>query len=832
MRLVQNLGGRWEVRKAGKGTAKALSATVPGDVYHDLLNAGEICDPFYRDNELALKWVWQADWSYSRTFAVDAALLRRQKVLLRCDGLDTLATIRLNGKIIAETNNQHRIWEFEVKKHLKPGKNLIVIDFTSAYNYAVKKQAERKLPGWWSSMCCAQFGWLRKSACNFGWDWGVKAVTCGIWRDITLVAFDAARLTDIMVEQEHSPNASVGLRITAAAEIATAKGLTARAAVQFEGKDVAAAVAAVKPGKKGAAAKLALTIGKPQLWWPNNMGAQPLYAVTVELLNAAGEVIDRQTKRIGLRTLRLDRHKDQWGESFQFVVNGVPFFAKGGNWIPVDGIMGRRSPADYRRLVQDCATANMNMLRVWGGGIYEDDAFYDACDELGICVWQDMMFACSTYPTFEKGFHDNVRAEITDNVRRIRHHASLALYNGNNEMEQGLVRDQWTDGSMSWKDYSVVFDKLLPEVIKAEDPQRDYWPGSPHSSVGDRADFNNPDNGDAHLWSVWHGKQPFEWYRTCTHRFNSEFGFQSFPEPRTVHGYTAPEDRNITSFVMEHHQRSGIGNATILHYMLDWFRLPASFDKLLWTSQILQGMAMTYACEHWRRSMPRGMGTLYWQINDNWPVASWSSIDYHGNWKALQYLAKKFFAPVLLSGLEDKEKKTIEVHLTNDNRKAIGGRYDWTATDVQGKVLAKGGKTVRSGINADKRIDTIKLDKVIAQSGERNLLVWLEFTPEGGQTLQSLVLFARPKHLELSRTPEIAVTARKTGAQTFHVTLSAKKPALWAWLELKDLSLRASDNFLHLRPGSKYEITVTTPCELSEGEFHKRLIVSSLVDTY
>lgn len=833
MMIEQDLGGKWQVSKTSKGgkALPALTGNVPGDVFADLLRAGEICDPFYRDNELALKWVWQADWSYSRAFTVEPALLARQKVLLRCEGLDTLATIRLNGKKIAETNNQHRIWEFEVKKLLKPGRNTLTVDFASAFNYVEKKQAERKLPGWWGHMCCAQFGWVRKSACNFGWDWGVKAVTCGIWRAIKLVAFDEGRLTGFLVEQEHGKK-SVDLRITADAELAGGKALTAQATVSVDGAEVASVTAPVKAGKAGAAVKLALTIAKPQLWWPNNMGAQPLYTVEVVLKNAAGEVLDRQSKRVGLRTLRLDRHKDQWGESFQFVVNGVPFFAKGGNWIPVDGVMGRRTEGDYRRLVSDCAQANMNMLRVWGGGIYEDDVFYDACDELGICVWQDMMFACSTYPTFEKGFHDNVRAEITDNVRRLRHHASLALWNGNNELEQGLVREKWTESSMSWKDYCALFDKLIGQVVKAEDPQRDYWPGSPHSSVGNREDFNNPGNGDAHLWSVWHGKQPFEWYRTCEHRFNSEFGFQSFPEPRTVNAYTAPEDRNITSFVMEHHQRSGIGNATILHYMLDWFRLPTSFDKLLWTSQILQGMAMTYACEHWRRSMPRGMGTLYWQINDNWPVASWSSIDYHGNWKALQYMARKFFAPVLLSGLEDKEKKTIEVHLTNDNLQAVSGKYEWCATDVQGKVLAKGGKAVKSGVNGDKVVDVIKLEKVIAQTGERNLLVWLEFTPEAGEKVQSLVLFARPKHLELAREPGIEVAVRKTGEKTFRVTLSAKKPALWAWLELKDSPLKANDNFVHLRPGCKYDVVLTAQEDLSEQALLKQLRVSSLVDTY
>jgi len=836
--LEIDLGGKWVVRQSGEKLGKAITATVPGDVFHDLLKAGAICDPFYRDNETSLKWVWEANWSYSREFTIAASLLRKQKVLLRCEGLDTLAVVKLNGKKIAETNNQFRTWEFDVKKFLRPGINSLVVDFSSAYNDVVKKQAEHPLPGWYGGMCCAQFGWLRKSACNFGWDWGVKAVTCGIWRDIKLVAFDEGRLDHVLIQQDHRSKGSVQLALTAAVEALPDRGLRVRAEVSLAGKAVATAMGAViapKSRTSVATAQLALKVINPQLWWPNNMGSQPLYSVTVTLLNAAGEVLDRQVKRIGLRTLGLDRHKDQWGESFQFMVNGVPFFAKGGNWIPVDGIMGRRTPQDYRRLVKDCVDANMNMLRVWGGGIYEDDTFFDVCDELGLCVWQDFMFACSTYPVFEKGFFDNVRAEGVDNVRRIRHHACLALWCGNNELECGLVGEKWTDKCMSLEDYNRLFNEAIAQVVKAEDPQRDYWPGSPHTPDVALTDWKTPRSrsGDAHLWEVWHGKKPFEWYRTCEHRFNSEFGFQSFPEPRTVRGYTAPEDRNVTSFVMEHHQRSGIGNATIMQYMLDWFRLPGDFDKLLWTSQILQGMAIKYAVEHWRRSMPRGMGTLYWQINDNWPVASWSSIDFHGNWKALHYMAKNFFANTLISGLENKDAKTIEVHLTHDGGKAVTGRYSWVATDVLGKLLAKGGKVVKSGVNSNKRIDIIKLDRIVARYGERNLLVWLEFKPDhGGETQRNLVHFARPKHLELAREPGIRNSVVKTGEKSFRVTLSTRHPSLWSWLEMRGVALRCSHNFIHLRPGCEYVVTVTTDKAMSQGKFEKRLTVNSLVDTY
>ncbi|MEZ4720055.1 MAG: glycoside hydrolase family 2 protein [Caldilineaceae bacterium] len=524
------------------------------------------------------------------------------------------------------------------------------------------------------------------------------------------------------------------------------------------------------------------------------------------------------------------REDDQWGESFCFAVNGVPFFAKGANWIPADTFATRLTPADYARLIDDAVAANMNMLRVWGGGIYEDDVFYDLCDERGICIWQDFIFACATYPTFDPEWMASVRAEAEDNVRRIRHHACLALWCGNNELEQGLVGDEWTAHTMSWEDYSRLYDQMLPAIVHELDPDTDYWPCSPHSPRGDRRDFNNPNWGDAHLWSVWHGRQPFEWYRTCEHRFNSEFGFQSFPEPRTVRTYTAPEDRNITSFVMEHHQRSGIGNSTIIHYMLDWFRLPTDFDMTLWLSQILQGMAIKYAVEHWRRAMPRGMGTLYWQLNDCWQVASWSSIDYFGNWKALHYMARHFFAPLLISGLEDLDKGTVEIHVTSDLAAPVDATVRWVLTDLAGTEIARRESPVTVGPRADHLVETLALRNWLDEFDARGLLLWLELDVDGVTVATNLVNFARPKHLEL---PEPTITAVVTPAGAgYDVTLETDRPSLWTWLELTDVPARYSDNFIHLRPGAPVTVHVEPSGDLNRAEFAWQLRVRSLKDTY
>jgi beta-mannosidase len=397
----------------------------------------------------------------------------------------------------------------------------------------------------------------------------------------------------------------------------------------------------------------------------------------------------------------------------------------------------------------------------------------------------------------------------------------------------GLVGDAWTDRQMSWEDYGRIFDQMLPEIVRTLDPEHDYWPGSPHTPPpGDRRSFNDPDRGDAHLWDVWHGRKPFEWYRTCTHRFNSEFGFQSFPEPKTVCGYTAPEDRNVTTYVMEHHQRSGIGNTVIMQYMLDWFRLPTRFEMTLWASQILQGMAMKYAVEHWRRAMPRGMGTLYWQLNDCWPVASWASLDYHGRWKALQHMARSFYAPLLLSGVEDLEKGTVQLHVTNDRRHAVAGTAAWCLTDLAGRVLDEDAFAVNAAAGANTPARTLDLKAFIERHGARGLLLWLSLEAAGEAPSRNLVLFARPKHLELEPpriTRRIAAAAQPG---SFQVTLSARRPALWVWLELDGADAQISDNFFHLRPGAPVSVTITPDRPLDAGQLRRALHVRSLLDTY
>ena len=819
-----SLNGVWCVHQvAGQ---EEFTAQVPGTIHQDLLAAGRIQDPYYRDNEVTVQWVGETAWVYQRSFVVSAEIMAYEMVLLRCEGLDTLATVRINGTAVAETDNMFRCWEFDVQPLLVLGDNTIEIQFDPAPAYIAERQQERALPGWAGPREISGRGWLRKEPCNFGWDWGPVLITCGIWRSISLLAIDTVRLSDLFIQQDHRIPGTVTLKMTASLAEMHAEPLQALFHVEFKGAIIATVSAEFTNGQ----AIATCTINDPQLWWPNGMGAQPLYTVFYSL-QSSGTELATQSRRIGLRTLRLQRKQDSWGESFQFAANGIPFFAKGANWIPADSFAPRVTREQYSSLIQSAAEANMNMLRSWGGGIYEDDSFYELCDELGICVWQDFIFACTTYPAFDEEFLKNVAAEAEDNVRRLRHHPCIALWCGNNELEMGLVGEAWNDNQMSWEDYGKLFDSLLPSIIARLDPERDYWPSSPHSPHDPRQAHSDPCWGDAHLWDVWHGKKPFEWYRTTEHRFVSEFGFQSFPEPKSAATFTLPEDRNVTSYIMEHHQRSGIGNSTILNYMLEWFQLPNSFPMTLWLSQILQGIGIQYAVEHWRRNMPRTMGALYWQLNDCWPVASWASIDYFGRWKALHYQAKRFFAPLLISCVDDPVAQTVAIHVSSDLLQAQSAILLWQVTDTMGTVLSEHRQAVEIANQQSNLLTIADMRSLAQEHGQRNLLLWAELQVEGVCVSASFASLVRPKHLTL-RNPQLSMQVEQEDTTHFLISVSAKRPALWAWLTTEHHETHFADNFVHVRPGAPLQIRATVPALTTLQEFTSDLQVFSLFDTY
>ncbi|MDX2078959.1 MAG: glycoside hydrolase family 2 protein [bacterium] len=816
------LNGMWELLQAGTGTP--LPAPVPSCIHTVLLANGQLDDPFYRDNERKQMWIGETDWHYRRVVLVDAEMLTYERVLLRCHGVDTIATITLNGVVIGKTENMFRTYEFDVKPHVMVGENTLTIAIEAPLTYAQRMDAEKgKMGGWVEPMRINSGAWIRKEPCNFGWDWGPKMLTSGIWREVEWVCFDVARLDDVQLLQDHQDGA-VSLTVNLSAEVLKKDApLEAHIAIRFGDEWVADTTISLVDG----AGVAQLTIHHPRLWWVAGLGDQPLYDVTITLTHD-GQILDTRHQRIGLRTLTLERHLDEWGESFYFACNGVPYFAKGANWIPTSPYPDQFNRATYEQLIRASADVHMNMLRVWGGGVYEDDAFYDLCDQYGISVWQDFMFACGTYPSFDTDFMTNVRAEAQDNVRRIRHHACIALWCGNNEVEQGMSSPLW-NYNFSWEDYERLFDVLLADVVAELAPQTAYWAGSPHSPYGDRDDWMNPRWGDSHLWAVWHGKEPFEWYRTRPDRFCSEFGFQSFPQPRIIEEFTLPQDRNITSYVMEHHQRSGIGNSTIIHYLLDWYRLPTSFESTIWLSQILQGMAMKYAVEHWRRNMPCTMGALYWQLNDVWGAPSWSSLDWRGNWKALHFMAKRFYAPLLISGVEDMTAKTIQIHITSDLGKSTPCVVRWHVTDTSGKSLETGEQAVTVMPRANQMVMPLNMETHIATHGARDLLIWLELYLDGVCVSDNLVLLARPKHMTLYD-PHIQPAIRAISDTEFDLTLTADAPALWVWLEA-DMGV-FSDNFFHLSTTRPTTVRLITPYSTTQQAVQAGLRVQSLINTY
>lgn len=824
---ILDLTGSWTL--SGPTEEQSYPATVPGCVHLDLLASEAIPDPYFRDNEDRLQWIGETDWSYRRSFEVGPEFHAADRLLLRCEGLDTFARIRLNGREVARTDNMFRTWEFEVKPLLRQGENSLEVLFESPIPY-MKECQERRFLGHTGIGHHRLSGnnWVRKEQCNFGWDWGPILVTAGIWRPISLVALEAGRLGGLHIRQEHAPDGSVTLTFDVSTDGVAGSGAEVRLRLSFEGETVRE----LSLPASDTGASTGATLAEPRRWWPNGLGEQSLYDVEATLL-VAGREIDHLSKRIGIRRIELVRERDEWGQSFRFRANGRDFFAKGANWIPADTFDGAVTDEVLRDLLQSAADAHMNVVRVWGGGVYERDTFYDLCDELGLCVWQDFMFACSAYPAHDDSFLENVVFEAEENVKRLRHHASIVLWCGNNEIEQidGLVGEG--PGAMEWKDYSELFDHRLADVVSRLDPARPYWPSSEHSPVGNRAvagSSSDPRWGDAHLWMVWHGREPFEWYRTSFHRFCSEFGFQSFPHPATVESYTEPQDRNITSYVMERHQRSPIGNSAIIDYLLSWFRLPVGWEHTVWLSQILQGLAIKYAVEHWRRHMPRCMGAVYWQLNDCWPVASWSSLDYRRRWKALHYEARRFFAPLMISGVEHPESGMVDVWVTSDVLSALDVTVRADIRTVAGEKLRVVEEQVRTASNASDIVLQLDLSDELAAHTERGLLVKLGLFRDGACISENLVTFARPKHLEL-QAPGIRIEHESDPEGNPMVILSSERPALWAWLEARDNpDMRWDDNFVHILPGER---KVIRPQEGFEQACEPaNLRVRSLFDTH
>lgn len=821
------LNGTWQL-SAGHRSLESVDMQIPGTVLSGLLATGKIKDPFYRTNEDATRALFWKDYVFTRTFDVDEELLAQQHIVLVCEGLDTLAEISINGTFLAKTDNMHRTWKFQAKKLLHPGKNEIQIVFRSVlrfiedYPYEAHKKINYIPCG---SMKGNQL--LRKAHSMFGWDWGPQTIDAGIFRDIYLQGYSHAKIEDIRIHQQHAKNVSVQTSITLSESV---PGQKLCVELSEDGANKPLQTKLCKTNADGVAA-VDFVIENPKLWWPNDYGDQPLYIVRITLLDEDGTSLESITRRIGLRTLTISQEKDEWGNEFAFCVNGVKIFTRGGNYIPDDCLYTRITEKKLDYILESCRRAHFNCVRVWGGGYYPSDAFYDLCDEKGLIVWQDLMYACNAYDVTD-AFAENCRQETYDNVRRLRHHASLGLWCGNNEIESAW--DHWGDFQKETPylraDYIRLFEEVLPKAVQEADGETFYW----HSSPSSGGCFDNPDDanrGDTHYWDVWHGQKPFTDYRKYFFRFCSEFGFQSFPCPKTVNSFTLEDDRNIFSRVMESHQKNDAANGKMLYYLSENLRYPKDLTHLLYASQVLQGMAIKYGVDHWRRNRGRCMGTLYWQINDDWPAPSWSSIDYFGRWKALHYMAQKFYAPHAVSmTLEDHR---CHVYFSNESFETTEYSLTLSIRDLSGNVLET--YETKGNSPAFSAIETAVVDICSWEDQKDDVFLEAVIHTKDQKVLKDVETLVPYKYLNL-KNPVISTEAEETN-DAFILHISSDCFAPFVALDFDDADVIFSDNFFHLTDKTIQDIIVKKE-DILQGhfenaeDFRKRLQILSLGTSY
>lgn len=827
------LNKNWQFRQVGE--AEWMDATVPGTVHTDLMANGIIEDPYYRLNEHDVQWIDKVNWEYKTTFQADKKLLANNRIIFDFKGLDTYAHIFLNGRRIIETDNMFREWAADIKPFMKEGKNELRIEFLSPIVEGMKKYDAQGFEIPTSDNDLAEIGqvpgkkkvsiYTRKAGYHYGWDWGPRLVTSGIWRPIYVKAWNHAKIENTqIVQNEVSPE---NAKLTAIFEIDAHQKLTGNISIETGGVKLAGQKIDLEQGIN--LISVDFEINNPRLWWTNGLGEPNMYDIVTTL--EIGTQVVSENHRIGIRKLEFVREKDNDGTSFLFKLNGVPVFMKGVNYIPNDMFLPRVSDENYRNAIHTAKISNMNMIRIWGGGIYENDIFYDLCDEAGILVWQDFMFSCSMFPG-DKEFLDNVRQEAIDNIKRLRNHPCIALWCGNNEnliawYNWGWKREEEQknpdNAALIWKYYEDLFHKLLPEVVAQYDSQRSYWASSPSSGTGIVPDLVN---GDEHYWGVWWGKEPFETYATRIPRFMSEYGFQSFPDIQTVRKYALPEDYDINSAVMKSHQRSSIGNGTIEYYMLKEFRRPKDFESFLYVNHVLQAEGIKFGLEGHRRAAPFCMGSLYWQLNDVWPVASWSSTDYYQRWKALQYYVQKGFAPVLISPFISESD--LKVAIINDRLEDLNGEMILKLVDFEGKELKNHTESVTVSANSSVTLFTEPVNQFIGNNNKSRVFLIAEFKT-GSETVSANSLFFRPfKELQLPK-PEISVKTA-TAKEGFEILLFSDKLAKNVYLQIGDETGFFSDNYFDLLPGQETKILLTT--SISHKKLDEILTVRNLTDAF
>jgi beta-mannosidase len=833
---VQVLDHGWQFRQITAGAQDAesgwLPATVPGDVHLDLLANKKIPDPFFGANESKLQWIENESWEYRLNFDVTPDLLARQNVDLVFDGLDAAAQVYVNGVQVLDADNSFRIWRVPAKSHLHAGTNLLRVVFPSPIKAAAAAAA---VDAFRLRSKTADKTYIRKAAYEYGWDWGPRFVTSGIWRPVRLEAWDKARIADFHIRQRDVSKEVAHL--DAEVEIEAAKAGPATVNVgYFQGLAIAGMPYTVQVNANLHAGRnvidLPIEIQHPALWYPAGYGEQTRYTFSATIL-PAGKIpaVEERTVVTGLRTIELHRVLDKWGRSFELVVNGIPIFAKGADVIPFDSFPNRVTTANYRRILESARDANMNMIRHWGGGYYESEEFYEICDELGLMVWQDFQFGNDWQPgTY--AFKLNIEAEAEDQVRRLRNHPSIVLWCGNNETEIAMSWDPRPGlpadvRYLMWQDYLTEFSGILPRVVARLAGETPYWPSSPSADYEPVTEQFK--SGDAHIWDVWHGRVPFSNYETHHERFITEYGFQSFPEMRTVEAFTQPEDRtSIFTPVMLAHQKNDEGNAIIHDYLLRDYPEPKDFASFLYVSQVLQAEGIKIGAEHFRRSRPEIMGSIFWQLNDCWPVASWSSIDYYGRWKALQYYARRFYAPILIS--PHVEDGSVKFYVVSDKTEAKRATLHARLMDFDGKVLLEESHAV----GVDPLASKVYLDwplKKLTDAGAADtsrVFIVADLSDGGGEISRNLIYLASVKEVHLK--PAVLKMDATGGNGSYKIRITSPALARSVYLSFGNLDVEVSDNYFDLLPGETVEIAIKSGAALEALKAQMKVI--SLTDAF
>ncbi len=841
----QTLDSGWQFRAVANADRSDVkewhTAQVPGVVQTDLLNNKLIPDPFDKDNEFHLQWIGLADWEYQTTFQVDSATLAHDHVDLVFAGLDTFADVYLNDQPVLSADNMFRHWRIPAKTQLKLGSNTLRIVFHSAVEKMIPYV--KSLPYILPSISTHNYGneeniatapYTRKAPYNYGWDWGPRYMTEGIWQPIRLETWDALRIENFHIHQQsitpELANVAAELQIEASRPTTATVTLTHD---EMSGPQTADGTQTVQLNAGINHLSFPLRIPSPKLWYPVGYGAQSRYRFAASI-RIGREVAAHSETKTGLRSIELRRVPDQWGKSFEFVVNGILVFAKGADVIPFDSFPNRVTPAIHRNILQSARDAHMNMVREWGGGYYESDDFYDICDELGIMVWQEFMFGGDMIPG-DVAFQENVRQEAIDQIERLRDHPSIVIWCGNNEVETGWYH--WGDRqdfkeSISpetrdrvWQDYIIMFADILKSAVAQYADPVPYWPSSPSADFEEIPD--NQHNGDMHYWAVWHQQAPASDYTLQFPRFMTEYGFQSFPEMRTIRTFAKPEDFNIHSTVMQAHQKNKGGNERILTYMLREYREPKDFASFVYLSQVQQAEIIKIGAEHLRRQRPRTMGSLYWQLNDCWPVASWASIDYYGRWKALHYYARRFYDDVLISPFLHDDK--VDVYVVSDKLQPLSGTIHMRLLDFSGNSLLDQTKDVQIPAQSSAIYFTVDESALSAKGDLRRSFLVFDLDVAGKRVSRNLIFFDVTHNLELPVSPKIETKLVKTG-DDYSVTLQAPQLARSVYLSFGDLDVQTSDNYFDLLPGESVSLRLKSSA--TPEQVKAALQVTSLTDAF